>query len=333
MSACVKFLTMALVLSCGCVSALAANHPVPKDRAALTNRDWLPHVISKIAPLEWWSFAASPAEISREDYPSDYDFEQAKLEIFYFPRVCFSLFRPKADPLPALIKAANEYSGDVKWQISDGCIEATPFKETFTAPPAVARGERQPVPLQTDPEFVKKAVNDCPRFAAWLEEKLGLVGKPSLAFDSSLLTSEGLAASRPQFEDYWEPGSWPVFLVRKPRQYAEKPEPTSTPDRPVSMGVAGYQKDALFNELSPGWEAFQDKDPVIPAYPMLSRLSDLTADALYERHEVDALLDECLQAQARVKNPDALRGLDNVVRIARWAQKLKLGIYFGAQNP
>jgi hypothetical protein len=58
----------------------------------------------------------------------------------------------------------------------------------------------------------------------------------------------------------------------------------------------------------------------------------MTANLVFERNEVDALLDECLQAQASVKNPFALRGLDNLIRIARWAQKLKAGIYFGAEN-
>jgi hypothetical protein len=58
----------------------------------------------------------------------------------------------------------------------------------------------------------------------------------------------------------------------------------------------------------------------------------MTADLIFERHEVDAVLDECLLAQARVKNPFALRGLDNLIRIARWAQKLETGIYFEAEN-
>jgi hypothetical protein len=172
------------------------------------------------------------------------------------------------------------------------------------------------------------------KLAAYIEERLGLAGKPALDFDSRWLTREGLAASRGQFEDYWEPGSWSVFLARKPQQYAGKFEPTSPQDRPLGLGIAAYEVDALFDELNPGWEAFQGEEgPVIPAYPLLSRLSDMTADALYERNEVDALLDECVQTQARVKTPYAIRGLDNLVRIARWAQKLKVGIYFGAQNP
>jgi hypothetical protein len=169
--------------------------------------------------------------------------------------------------------------------------------------------------------------------AAFLEARLNLSGEPSLDFDPQWLTREGLAASRGQFEDYSEPGSWTVFLARLPQQYSESFKPTSAQDRPLAIGIDGYEKDALFDELGPGWEAFQDKDPVIPAYPLLSRLADTGADVLYERHEVDGLLDECLQAQRSVKNQDSIRGLDNLIRIARWAEKLKGGIYFGAEGP
>ncbi len=80
MSASARFLAMVLALGFGSSVAVAASHPVPKDRAALTNRDWLPHVVSKIAPLEWWSFATSSTEILRDDYQSDYRFDLAKLE-------------------------------------------------------------------------------------------------------------------------------------------------------------------------------------------------------------------------------------------------------------
>jgi len=190
------------------------------------------------------------------------------------------------------------------------------------------------IPLKADAEFINRALLDAPKLAAYLEERLNLSGKPSLDFDPQWLTREGLAASRPQVEDYWEPGSWTVSLARKPQEYAGKLEPTSTRDRSLAFGIAAYEVDALFDELSPGWEAFQGEEgPVIPAYPLLSRLSDMTADALYGPREVEALLDECIQTQARVKTPDAIRGLDNMIRIARWAQKLKVGIYFGAQNP
>jgi len=336
---------MVLALGFGSSVAVAASHPVPKDRAALTNRDWLPHVVSKIAPLEWWSFATSSTEILRDDYQSDYRFDPAKLET-YFPRFCFALFRPTPEMRSALMAAVNAYKGEVIWAIDEDCISAvpgTPGATRLTAMPMTPE-ERERLrekyrelarnPPKADAEFIKRALADAVKLAAYIEDQLNLSGKPSLDFDPQWLSQEGLAASRGQFDDYWEPGSWSVFLARKPQQYVGKFEPTSAQDRPLAFGVAAYEMDALFDELSPGWEAFQGEEgPVIPAYPLLSRLSDMTANALYERNEVDALLDECIQTQARVKTPYAIRGLDNLVRIARWAQKLKVGIYFGAENP
>jgi hypothetical protein len=337
MNARVRFLAMMLVVSFGCAFAASAAHPVPKDRAALTSRDWLPHVLSKIAPLEWWSFASSSSDLRSEDFSSDNQYEQARANTS-FPRFCFSLFRPKPQQMASLISAMLAYKGDVNWAMEDDCIGATPAMPAFVAPPSTADEQEKVQAMlykvaHPDAEFVKQAMLDAPRLAAFLEARLNLAGKPSLDFDPQWLTREGLAASRGQFEDYSEPGSWTVFLARKPQQYRESSKPTSAQDRPLAIGIDDYEKDALFDELSPGWQAFHDKDPVIPAYPLLSRLFDTGADVLYERHEVDALLDDCLQAQRSVKNQDSIRGLDNLIRIARWAQKLKVGIYFGAEGP
>ena len=333
---------MMLVLSFGYAPAMATVHPVPKDRASLSQRDWLPHVISKLAPLEWWSFASSPAEIRREDYPSDFRYQLAKQDTWHFPRFCFSLFRPKLEVVSSLLAAVNDYSGDVIWSMADECITAVPgapgkITRHLTASPTWDLKRLEELarnPPQADPEFVKRAMLDIPRFAAYLEQRLGLKDKPALDFDPQWLTAEGLAASRGPFEDYLEPGSWSVFLARKPQEYVKTWQPTSSADRSLGMGIGMHEQDALLQELGADWDSYQRsgmKDPLLPAYPLLSRLSDFTEDTVYERDEVDALLGEYLQAQATVKSPHAIRGLDNLIRIARWAQKLKTGIYFGGQ--
>ena len=61
---------------------------------------------------------------------------------------------------------------------------------------------------------------------------------------------------------------------------------------------------------------------------MLSRLNDTADDAAYQQNEVDALLAECVRAQKIVTDPLAIRGVDKLIRIARWAQKTANGIYF-----
>jgi hypothetical protein len=339
---------MMLVVSFGYAPAMATVHPVPKDRTTLSDRDWLPHVISKIAPLEWWSFASSPAEIRREDYPSDFRYQVAKQDTWHFPQFCFSLFRPGLEVFSSLIAAVNEYSGDVIWSMSDECITAVPgtpgkIARHLVAPPVAASlpvedlkkfEELARNPPQADPEFVKRAMLDAPRFAAYLEQRLGLKDKPSIDFDSQWLTREGLAASRGQYEDYLEPGSWSVFLASSPQEYAKTSRPTSDRDRSLSIGIGMDGQAALLKELGADWDSYQQDEmdaPLVPAYPLLSRLSDYTADTFYERDEIDALFAETLRAQAKVKDPQAIRTLDNLIRVVRWAQKLKVGIYFGGQ--
>jgi hypothetical protein len=357
-----KLLVMALLL--GSLPASATSHPVPKDRGTLTNRDWLPHVISKLAPLEWWSFAASPSDIRREDFPGDFSYNLAKQDTWEFPRFCFSLFRPKPEVMRSLMAAVNDYKGDVTWTMLDGCIAAFISKPGFYAPILTAEEQKRleelarngnplaAVPFATDeqrrkfeedlvrnpphadPEFVKRAISDAPRFATYIEQRLGLAGKPSLDFDPQWLLREGLAASRPQFEDYWEPGDRSVFLARDPQEYARTSKPTSPADLNLVLGVGMFEEDALLAELGADWESYQRSGmngALVSAYPLLSRLADISDDALYEPGEVDALLAECLQAQDKVKEPLAIRGLDNLVRIARWAQKLQVGIYLGGQ--
>ncbi len=335
MTARVKFLAISLVLSFGYASATTAVHRVPEDRAALTDRDWLPHVVSKIAPLEWWSFASSPSDLRREDFISDYQYEQAKSDT-NFPRFCFSLFRPKPQQMDSLIAAVRAYKGDVSWWMEDDCISATrEMPDLPTGSTADDEEKRHAILeklLHPDAEFIKHAMRDAPSLAAFIEARLNLGGKPSLEFDPQWLTREGLASSRGQFEDYWEPHAWKVFLVRNPQEHPGTLDPTSAHDRHLAISIAIYQVDALFDELNPGWDSFQGEGPVIPAYPLLSQFSDMTANPTFEPDDVAAFLDECLLAQAGLKNPFALRGLDNLVRIARWAQKLETGIYFEAEN-
>jgi hypothetical protein len=320
--------------------AFAAQHHVPKDRATLGDRDWLPHVISKIAPLEWWSFLTSPADIRRENYLGDFRYQIEYQDTREFPRFCFSFFRPKMEALSSLRDAVNDYSGGVFWTMHDDCIAAWPGKKpdkVVSAMPVITAEYRRKLeelarnPPQADPVFVRQAMADAPKFAEYLEQRLGLKDKPALDFDPQWLTREGLAASRGQFEDFLEPGTWSVFLALRPQEYAKTSKPTSAADRSLGMGVLSDDQHTLLEELGADWEKYRREDsdnPVLPAYPLLSRLEDLADDTIYEPDEVETLLAECLRAQDKVKDPQAIRVLDNLIRIARWAQKLKVGIYF-----
>ena len=78
------------------------------------------------------------------------------------------------------------------------------------------------------------------------------------------------------------------------------------------------------------WLEFEHDDSrrVLPHYPLLSQLDDISGDAAYQSTEIEALLAECMRADKLVTDSAAVRGLDKLIRIARWAQKTNRGIYF-----
>ncbi len=107
--------------------------------------------------------------------------------------------------------AVNAYKGEVIWAIDEDCISAvpgTPGATRLTAMPIVSPEiheklrEKYPdlpdqdlprIPLKADAEFVKRALADAVKLAAYIEDRLGLAGKPSLDFNPQWLTREGLA--------------------------------------------------------------------------------------------------------------------------------------------
>jgi len=327
-----------ILLTIFCVNGssgpMLENHSVPKDRSALTGGGWFPYVVSKLAPLEWWSYQESIADVKREDYASDLRFQLARQNTWEFPRFCFSLFRPSNESFMALLRAVDEYQGAVVWQMHDDCIGAWPSKGKFMTG-VLGTGQKKLEdsarnPPQADPAFVKKAVADIPVFCTYLEQRLGLQGPIPTDFDPRWLTREGLAQSRGEFEEFFEPGSWTVFLARDPNTYAKTFQPTSSADRSLSIGIGMIQCDELLKELGAKWDG-AGQLLALPDFPLLSRFPDIASDAVYQPDEIDPLLTELLRAQDRVRKSQSIRGLDNLIRIARWAAKLKVGIYFGGQ--
>jgi len=194
--------------------------------------------------------------------------------------------------------------------------------------------ERHNQSLRQPPDraFIERAVADIPVFCSYLEKQLGLTERDSQQFDPRWLTAEGLAQSKGEFEDFLEPGIWSVFLARDPDTYAKTFKPTSPVDRDLGISFSISQEEELFRELGEKWnsnDSDTEKDPIVPAFPLLSRLSDFTSDATYQPDEVAQLLSELLRAQQISKERRSIRALDNLIRVARWAAKLNVGIYFG----
>lgn len=140
-----------------------------------------------------------------------------------------------------------------------------------------------------DAAFVEKAVADIPGFCSYLENRLGLTERVPQQFDPRWLTAEGLAQSKGEFEDFVEPGEWSVYLARDPDTYLKTFKPTSPVDRSVGMSFGMFQGEELFKELGAKWNGKNggtDEGPIVPGFPLLSRLFDVTSDATYQPGEV-----------------------------------------------
>src|SRR5579859_628160 len=233
------------------------QHAIPTSRDTLKDGAWFPYVISKLAPLQWWSYQESISEVKREDYVSDWSYQLARQNTSEFPRFCFSMFRPSYEAFTALLAAVKDYEGAVAWVMHDNCIGAWKAKPTghemVRLPYAMSEEEiekhNQSLRQPPDPAFVEMAVADIPLFCSYLEKRLGLTERDPQQFDVSWLTAEGLEHSKGTFEDFMEPGEWSVFLARDPDTYAKTSKPTSPVDRGVGMSFSMFQGEELFVEL------------------------------------------------------------------------------------
>ena len=332
-------LSVIFVIECTPIMA-DEHHCIPTERTALKGGEWFPFVLSKIAPLEWWAYQKSIADVKRKDYLSDWRYKSARQNTWEFPRFCFSMFRPSGDSYGALLNAVKEYEGAVVWAMHDDCIGAWKTKPAFYGlvplPPDKSMSpeiekHNQSLRQPPDPAFIEKAVADIPSFCAYLEQRLGLSDRQPQQFDPRWLTAEGLAQSKREFEDFVEPGQWSIFLARDPDTYARTSEPTSPVDRSLGLSIGILQGEELLKELGAEWKSNNAGTPEvpIPGFPLLSRLSDFTSDATYQPDEVAQLLSELVRAQQIAKERGSIRALDILIRVARWAAKLNVGIYFG----
>lgn len=316
-------------LACEGSAMTLQGQTVPTNRSAPKGSEWFPYVVSKLAPLEWWSYEESISDVTREKYRSDSSYELARQNTWEFPRFCFLMFRPSSQVFTDLLNAVKDYDGEVAWVMHDDCIGAWKAKPTgsgfvrlpYTMSEQEIEKHNQSLRQPPDAAFIEKAVADIPVFCSYLERRLGLMERAPQQFDPRWLTTEGLAQSKGEFEDFFEPGTWSVFLARDPDAYVKTSKPTSPEDRSLGLSMSMFEQEDLFMELGVAEDSHD--------FPLLSRLTDYTSDATYKPNEVASFLEELRRAQQIAKKPRSIRGLDNLFRIARWAQKLNVGIYFG----
>jgi hypothetical protein len=187
-------------------------------------------------------------------------------------------------------------------------------------------------PPEPDLAFASTAVADIPSFCGYVEEHLALREKPPQDFDTHWLTQDGLSKSKGPFEDFYDRGDWGTILARDPDSYLEPSVVGSPDDRRLHFRPGLSELGQVFRALGGRWVRDESgvgpAHAVVPKYPLISRLDDYCGDVVYHPSEVRQLLTECHQAQPAVAEPHSVRGLDKLMRIARWADELKMDIYF-----
>lgn len=307
--------------------------PVPKDRASLKGGDWFPHVFSKVAPLEWWNYCDSATDLQPNDFPDRNRYKSALNEASRSPVFSFSFFRPTPGAYMKLINLLESYRGAAYWSQVDANISAYKRKPTFQGIIAITSEEvRQQLEeedtelLTPDPEFIQRCVEDIPALCGYIEKQFGLEGVEPTDFSEGWLTAEVLAHSRGEFEDFHERGTHIPYLARDPDRYAKDLKPTSEADLQLHINVS------LPSVETPGphWTEIRPATGVSEC-PLLSGFPPPWDDGTYQPEQIPALLVELRHVQNYASDPKLLRSLDNFIRVANWASKLKLGIYLSGQ--
>jgi hypothetical protein len=308
--------------------------PVPKDRASLKGGDWFPHVFSKVAPLEWWSYCDSASDLQPNDFPDAILSRSVLNEAARSPVFSFSFFRPKPGAYMKLIGLLESYRGAAYWSMCDANISAYKRKPTFQGMIAITSEEvRQKLEkefaelLTPDPDFVQQCVEDIPALCAYIEKQLGLEGVAPTDFSEAWLTAEGLAHSRGEFEDFLDRGSHLPYLARDPDRYAKDFKPTSEADIDLHICVS---LPSVETRTGPNSSETRPATGVSQC-PLLLDFPPPWDDGIYKAEQIPDLLAELRSVQNYAEDPALLRALDNFIRVANWANKLNLGIFLSGQ--
>lgn len=310
-----------------------ASKPVPKDRVSLKGGDWFPHVFSKIAPLEWWSYTNFASDLQPNDFPDAISYKSALNAASRSPIFSFSFFRPKPGAHLKLIDLLEGYAGVAYWSKVDANISAYKRKPTFqgiiaiTSEEVKQQLEKEDKELLTpDPDFIQRCVEDIPALCAYIEKQLGLEGVAPTDFSEEWLTAEGLAHSRGEFEDFHDRGTHIPYLARDPDRYAKDFKPTSEADLHLHICVSLPSVEIPgpnYSEIRPATGV--SECPLLLGFPMI------WDDGTYPAEQIPDLLAELRSVQNHATDPALLRALDNFIRVANWANKLNLGIFLSGQ--
>lgn len=147
-----------------------------------------------------------------------------------------------------------------------------------------------------------------------------------------------------ELRDFHDPGFLHTWLVENAKAFFYNPGAASKRDRHLNFGLHYQEWLALYFDVlrldKSGFDRWATEHPEeaknsyigefnqeIPGYPMLSRIHAILDDAVFEGDEVKQLRQECSLVKSNTSNAVALSGLDKLILICDWAQKLNLNIY------
>ena len=311
-----------------------ARRPIPKNRASLKGGDWFPYVLSKIAPLEWWNYCDFPANLHPEYFPEQFEYKSALNRALCSPVFSFSFFRPRPDAYMTIVDMLESYRGAAYWWMSDANIAAYKRKPRFrgiipiTSEEVRQEWEKEKEELLTpDQNFVQRCVEDIPTLCSYLEAQLDLEDAAPVDFSEAWLTKEGLASSRGEFEDFLDRGTHLPYLAQDPDECLGNFEPNSANTLQLHICVSSPSV-----ETHTGPSSAEIRPAIgVSECPLLLDFPPPWDDGRYQPEQIPALLAELRHVQNYAKDPKLLRSLDNFIRVANWANKLKLGIYLSGQ--
>ena len=117
------------------------------------------------------------------------------------------------------------------------------------------------------------------------------------------------------------------YLARNPDRYAKDFKPTSEADLQLHICVSSPSVETPTgpnsSEIKPATGVSQ--------CPLLLGFPPPWDDGRYQPEQIPTLLAELRHVQNHAEDPRLLRSLDNFIRVANWASKLKIGIYLSGQ--
>jgi hypothetical protein len=234
-----------------------------------------------------------------------------------------------------LIRVISEFRGNTRWILTaDNCLQ-TFHGMTFHSDAKLGQ-TTQETRAEGSTITSEKLASDVLGLAAAIEEKLHLTNAQPHVFSAAQLNKEGLAKTPDSFQDFDDGGELTVYLVTEPGRQDEFE--VSEHDVLLHFGPREEELIEILGEivgkdLTSGHGQIltpNEKEKIGLHYPTLFAISNYYEDSYLSPDQAGHLYQECETLANSTSSVKALRGLDKLMRIGRWASEKKYGLLFVA---